>query len=156
MCSIWSTCAVCLAPTNRRRIDRGPAYSSSELRQKGLVRNIGLSNVRPRRSRKPDRSFRIVCVQNHYNLAHRTDECTHSRLLFVTASPTCHSFHSDGFHSTPIATLSPSPRASVPRHAGLRCVASPALAQYLGDPGTSSIEPSSRESSVFDASNSLK
>jgi aryl-alcohol dehydrogenase-like predicted oxidoreductase len=46
----------------------------AELQQKGLVRYIGLSNVTPTQIAEARRIAPIVCVQNHYNLAHRTDD----------------------------------------------------------------------------------
>ena len=36
--------------------------------------NIGLSNVTPAQIEEARRIAAIVCVQNHYNLAHRTDD----------------------------------------------------------------------------------
>src|ERR1700722_9421834 len=45
-----------------------------ELQQKGLVRHIGLSNVTPAQIAQARLIAPIVCVQNHYNLAHRTDD----------------------------------------------------------------------------------
>jgi pyridoxine 4-dehydrogenase len=60
----------------------GPAEGSieapltvlAELRHKGLVRCIGLSNVTPAQIAEGRRICEIVCVQNHYNLAHRADD----------------------------------------------------------------------------------
>jgi pyridoxine 4-dehydrogenase len=60
----------------------GPAEGSieapltvlAELQQKGLVRHIGLSNVMPAQIAEARQIAPIVCVQNHYNLAHRTDD----------------------------------------------------------------------------------
>jgi pyridoxine 4-dehydrogenase len=60
----------------------GPAEGSieapltllAELRLKGLVRRIGLSNVTPAQIAEGRRICEIVCVQNHYNLAHRADD----------------------------------------------------------------------------------
>jgi pyridoxine 4-dehydrogenase len=46
----------------------------AELQQKGLVRHLGLSNVTPAQVAEARRIAPIVCVQNHYNLAHRTDD----------------------------------------------------------------------------------
>jgi pyridoxine 4-dehydrogenase len=46
----------------------------AELQQKGLVRHIGLSNVTPAQIAEARQIAPIVCVQNHYNLAHRTDD----------------------------------------------------------------------------------
>ncbi|NOK16475.1 aldo/keto reductase family oxidoreductase [Corallococcus carmarthensis] len=60
----------------------GPAEGSieaqltalAELQRKGLVRHIGLSNVTPTQLEEGRRIARIVCVQNQYNLAHRSDD----------------------------------------------------------------------------------
>ena len=51
-----------------------PLTVLAELRQKGLVRNIGLSNVTPAQIAEARQIAPIVCVQNHYNLAHRTGD----------------------------------------------------------------------------------
>src|SRR5579862_2292543 len=60
----------------------GPAEGSieeslsalAELQRKGLVRHIGLSNVTPAQIEEGRRICEIVCVQNHYNVAHRADD----------------------------------------------------------------------------------
>jgi len=60
----------------------GPAEGSlaepltvlAELQQKGLVRHIGLSNVTSTQVTEGRKICDIVCVQNHYNLAHRDDD----------------------------------------------------------------------------------
>jgi len=60
----------------------GPAEGSieapltilAELQRQGLVRHIGLSNVTPTQIAEGRRICEIVCVQNYYNLAHRTDD----------------------------------------------------------------------------------
>jgi aryl-alcohol dehydrogenase-like predicted oxidoreductase len=44
------------------------------LQRHGLVRHIGLSNVTAAQVAEGRRICDIVCVQNHYNLAHRTDD----------------------------------------------------------------------------------
>jgi aryl-alcohol dehydrogenase-like predicted oxidoreductase len=51
-----------------------PLSVVAELQRKGLVRHIGLSNVRPAQIEEGRRIVKIVCVQNHYNLAHRADD----------------------------------------------------------------------------------
>ena len=51
-----------------------PLTVLAELQQKGLVRHIGLSNVTPTQIAEARRIAPIVCVQNLYNLAHRTDD----------------------------------------------------------------------------------
>ena len=60
----------------------GPAEGSieapltvlAELKQQGLVRNIGLSNVTPKQVAQGRKITDIACVQNQYNLAHRGDD----------------------------------------------------------------------------------
>jgi pyridoxine 4-dehydrogenase len=51
-----------------------PLTVLAELQQNGLVRHIGLSNVTPAQIAEARQIAPIVCVQNHYNLAHRTDD----------------------------------------------------------------------------------
>ncbi len=51
-----------------------PLTVLAELQQKGLVRHIGLSNVTPAQINEARRIAPIVCIQNHYNLAHRADD----------------------------------------------------------------------------------
>ncbi|VWD15323.1 oxidoreductase [Burkholderia lata] len=60
----------------------GPAEGSieaplrvlAELQRRGLVRHIGLSNVTPAQVAQGRQICDIVCVQNHYNIAHRADD----------------------------------------------------------------------------------
>ena len=51
-----------------------PLTVLAELQQKGLIRHIGLSTVTPAQVAQGRRICEIVCVQNHYNLAHRADD----------------------------------------------------------------------------------
>jgi len=51
-----------------------PLTVLAELQRQGLVRHIGLSHVTPTQIAEGRRLCRIVCVQNHYNLAHRADD----------------------------------------------------------------------------------
>jgi aryl-alcohol dehydrogenase-like predicted oxidoreductase len=51
-----------------------PLRILAELQQKGLVRHIGLSNVTRTQIAEARAIVPIVCVQNHYNLAHRADD----------------------------------------------------------------------------------
>jgi pyridoxine 4-dehydrogenase len=51
-----------------------PLTVLAELQQRGLVRHIGLSNVTPAQIAEARRIAPIVCVQNQYNLVHRTDD----------------------------------------------------------------------------------
>ena len=60
----------------------GPAEGSleeplsvlAELRQQGLIRHVGISNVTPRQVEEARRLLPIACVQNMYNLVHRQDD----------------------------------------------------------------------------------
>ncbi|WP_457798564.1 aldo/keto reductase family oxidoreductase [Methylocystis sp. S23] len=66
----------------------GPAEGSieapltilAELQRRGLIRHIGVSNVTPAQIAEGRRICEIVCVQNHYNLAHRADDALIDRL----------------------------------------------------------------------------
>jgi aryl-alcohol dehydrogenase-like predicted oxidoreductase len=51
-----------------------PIAVLADLQRKGLVRHIGVSSVTPNQVAEARRICPIVCVQNHYNLAHRTDD----------------------------------------------------------------------------------
>jgi aryl-alcohol dehydrogenase-like predicted oxidoreductase len=51
-----------------------PLTVLAELQRQGLVRHIGLSNVTPAQIAAGRRMCDIVCVQNHYNIAHRADD----------------------------------------------------------------------------------
>ena len=80
--------------------DLGPAEGSleepltalAELQQQGLVRHIGLSNVTPTQVADGRKIAEIVCVQNHYNLAHRADDALiddlgHAGIAYVPFFP---------------------------------------------------------------------
>ena len=51
-----------------------PLKALAELQRRKLVRNIGLSNVTAAQVAEGRAIAEIVCVQNHYNLAHRGDD----------------------------------------------------------------------------------
>lgn len=51
-----------------------PLEVLAELRQQGLIRHIGLSNVTSGQVRDARRMVPITCVQNLYNIAHRHDD----------------------------------------------------------------------------------
>lgn len=51
-----------------------PLAALAQLQQDGLVRHIGLSNVTRTQVAEGRKIADIVCVQNHYNLAHRNDD----------------------------------------------------------------------------------
>jgi pyridoxine 4-dehydrogenase len=60
----------------------GPAEGSiaepltvlAELKQQGLIRHLGLSNVTPGQLAEAQKITEIVCIQNLYNVAHRSDD----------------------------------------------------------------------------------
>ena len=60
----------------------GPSYAPideplevlADLKHRGLVRHIGLSNITSRQLEEAQAITEIVCVQNHYNVAHRDDD----------------------------------------------------------------------------------
>jgi len=46
----------------------------AELQQRGLIRHLGISNATATQVQDARRIAPVVCVQNHYNLAHRNDD----------------------------------------------------------------------------------
>jgi pyridoxine 4-dehydrogenase len=51
-----------------------PLTTLAELKEQGLIRHLGLSNVTPQQLAEAQTIMEIVCVQNEYNLAHRNDD----------------------------------------------------------------------------------
>ena len=51
-----------------------PLTAMAELQRRGLVKHVGLSNVTPRQVADGRKICKIVCVQNLYNVAQRTDD----------------------------------------------------------------------------------
>lgn len=51
-----------------------PLTTLAELQQRGLIQHIGLSNVSQKQFDEARPITKIVCVQNHYNVAHREDD----------------------------------------------------------------------------------
>jgi len=51
-----------------------PLTVLAELKQQGLIRQIGLSNVSPKQIAEAQTITEIVCVQNFYNVAQRSDD----------------------------------------------------------------------------------
>jgi len=62
--------------------DHGPSEGSieepfttlAELQRQGLIRHLGVSNATPAQVKQARGIAKVVCVQNHYNLAHRDDD----------------------------------------------------------------------------------
>lgn len=46
----------------------------AKLQQQGLIRHLGLSNATSSQVKEAGEIAEVVCVQNHYNLAHRDDD----------------------------------------------------------------------------------
>jgi pyridoxine 4-dehydrogenase len=51
-----------------------PLTALIELKQKGLIRHIGLSNISPKQLAEAQAMTEIICVQNFYNVAQRNDD----------------------------------------------------------------------------------
>jgi len=51
-----------------------PLSVLAELKQQGLIRHLGLSNVTPKQLKEAQAITDIVCIQNFYNVAHRNDD----------------------------------------------------------------------------------
>lgn len=51
-----------------------PFSALAALREQGLIRHLGLSNVTARQVAEAQAIAPVVCVQNHYNLVHRHDD----------------------------------------------------------------------------------
>ena len=51
-----------------------PLTVLAELQRQGLIRHLGLSNVTPKQLVEAQTITRIVCIQNLYNVAHRSDD----------------------------------------------------------------------------------
>jgi aryl-alcohol dehydrogenase-like predicted oxidoreductase len=51
-----------------------PLTVLAELKQQGLIRHLGLSNVTPGQLAEAQKITAIVCIQNLYNVAHRHDD----------------------------------------------------------------------------------
>ncbi|HEY0746188.1 MAG TPA: aldo/keto reductase family oxidoreductase [Steroidobacteraceae bacterium] len=58
-----------------------PLSALADLQRRGLVRHIGLSNVTAKQIAQGRVIADIICVQNHYNLAHRNDDALIDQLL---------------------------------------------------------------------------
>ena len=51
-----------------------PWTALAKLKEKGIVRHLGLSNISAKQFAEAERIAPVVCVQNFYNVAHRVDE----------------------------------------------------------------------------------
>jgi pyridoxine 4-dehydrogenase len=69
-----------------------PFIVLAELKDRGLIRHLGLSNVSPRQLLEAQKISEIVCVQNLYNIVHREDddfiaELDRQRIAYVPFFP---------------------------------------------------------------------
>jgi len=62
-----------LAGPGRGSIEK-PLTVLVELKQQGLIRHLGLSNVSPQQLAEAQKLTEIVCIQNFYNVAQRSDD----------------------------------------------------------------------------------
>lgn len=51
-----------------------PFTALAELQRQGLIRHLGISNATPTQVKQARGIAEIVCVQNHYNIAHRDND----------------------------------------------------------------------------------
>ena len=71
--------------------DHGPSEGSieapftalAELQRQGLIRHLGVSNATPTQVAEARGIAKVICVQNHYNLAHRADDALIDELAGV-------------------------------------------------------------------------
>lgn len=82
-----------------------PLTALADLQRQGLIRHIGLSNVTAAQLAEGQAITPIACVQNHYNLAHRTDDGLIDRLA-AAGTPYVPFFPLGGFSPLQSATLS--------------------------------------------------
>jgi pyridoxine 4-dehydrogenase len=61
-----------MAPTDESIEE--PLTALAELKRQGLIRHLGLSNVSPGQLAEARKITEIVCIQNFYNVAQRTDD----------------------------------------------------------------------------------
>jgi pyridoxine 4-dehydrogenase len=69
-----------------------PLAVLAELQRKGVVSHIGLSSVTPTQVAEGRRICEVVCVQNHYNVVHRSDDAliddlARARIAYVPYFP---------------------------------------------------------------------
>jgi aryl-alcohol dehydrogenase-like predicted oxidoreductase len=82
-------------PGFREPVEQSPAEpmeALAELQQQGLIRHLGVSNVTTQEFADAETIATIVCVQNHYNVAHRHDDplvdaLARAGIAFVACSP---------------------------------------------------------------------
>jgi pyridoxine 4-dehydrogenase len=81
-----------------------PLTVLADLQREGLIRHLGLSNVNPAQIAQGRKICEIVCVQNHYNVAHRADDPLIDELA-TAGIPYVPFFPLGGFHPLQSAAL---------------------------------------------------
>ena len=122
-----------------------PLTVLAELKRQGLIRHLGLSNVSPEQLAEAQTITEIVCIQNLYNVAHRSDDgfiddLAKQGIAYVPFFPL------GGF--TPAAVVDARRSSSVTAshaNAGRARMASSALAQHPAHPRHIVRRTSSRE-----------
>jgi aryl-alcohol dehydrogenase-like predicted oxidoreductase len=132
----------------------GPAEGSleapltvlAELREKGLIRHIGVSNITPAQIVEARRIVPIVCVQNHYNLVNQADDAFIDDLARDGIAYVPFLF-SRRIHATTVREIV-GYRSEPRRYADAGCagVASATLTQHSADSGNIFPQASSGES----------
>jgi aryl-alcohol dehydrogenase-like predicted oxidoreductase len=114
-----------------------PLTVLAELKSQGLIRHIGVSNVTPGQFREAQRITEIVCVQNFYNVAQRSDDAFIVRPVFPVGR----------IHAVAVIGARPNRGvlASYP-NAGRACLASSAFSQHSAHTRHIFDKPSSRKS----------
>jgi diketogulonate reductase-like aldo/keto reductase len=116
----------------------------ADLRRKGLIRHIGLSNVTAAQVTEAQAITDIVCVQNNYNLVHREDDALIASLApghRLRAVLPARRIHADPI-VLPVGDCGAAWRYA---YAGCACVAPAPLAQHPSHPGHCIPRPSARE-----------
>jgi pyridoxine 4-dehydrogenase len=120
-----------------------PLTALAELQRQGLIRHLGLSNVRAAQVEQGRGIAEIVCVQNHYNLAQRDDDALidHLAIEGIAYVPF---FPLGGFTPLQSSTLS-DVAARRDAAAGGAGLAAAARAQHPADPRHLVARPPARE-----------
>jgi aryl-alcohol dehydrogenase-like predicted oxidoreductase len=112
-----------------------PLTVLAELKQQGLIRHLGISNVTPKQVAEAQTITEIVCVQNLYNVAHRDDDALIDQLAQQGIAYVPY-FPLGGFTPLQSSTLaSVAESLGVSNHAGCDRMAASALSQHLADSG---------------------
>ena len=91
-----------MAPRRARSKNRSTALA--ELKEKGLIRHLGLSNVTLGQLEEAERIAPVVCIQNHYNIVHRDDDAMVDALAESGSPMSPSSRSADSARSSPRAS----------------------------------------------------